>query len=206
MHRLSPVLAAVVVLASACSGSASDGAVESTTAPTTVDSAATTSTVTTSTVTTSSADTPTTAASTATDGDTNQLAERSGCTPGEGPLPDGEWFGFITAADPATATVDFDLACWFTGEAANAASDEDGGEVPVPNDYFIRNASDQVRTLGVATDATIRYLVDTGDGTTLTEVDLAVWAAARDESSDRPGVWLTVVDGDVVTIDEQYVP
>jgi hypothetical protein len=141
-----------------------------------------------------------------TSADVNLLADGSGCTPGPGPLPDGRWFGFVDSIDPAAMTIDFDLACWFTGEAADIASGDDGGEVPVPNDYYIRNASDQIRTLDFGENPSIRYLASTGDPTTLTDTTVDAWAAARAGDAFRPGVWLTVQFGRVVAAEEQFVP
>ncbi|RMH86193.1 MAG: hypothetical protein D6683_00900, partial [Actinomyces sp.] len=80
--------------------------------------------------------------------DVTALAEGSGCTPGTDTLPDGEWFGYVT--DTAPDAVTFDLACWFTGDAAALAAAEDGEESPPPNDYYIRNRSSRLRTVPVA--------------------------------------------------------
>ena len=42
-----------------------------------------------------------------------------------------------------------------TGEAAVSAAREDSGEVPPPNDYWVRNENDLLRTLPVSTDARV---------------------------------------------------
>lgn len=74
-----------------------------------------------------------------------QLPEASQCSPGTDTLPDGLWFGYFgTVLDES---LEFDLACWFTGQAAIRAATEDGAESPPPNDYYIRNSSDTLRTI-----------------------------------------------------------
>jgi hypothetical protein len=165
---------------------------------------AVTSTTTAPTTTTSS--TTTTSAATTTTIDTNSLAEGSGCTPGGAGLGDGVWFGFVDSAN-ATA-IEFDLACWFTGDAAALAAAEDGEESPPPNDYYIRNVNPQLRTISVATGTDVFWLPDIGDPSTQTTVPYADWLTGRTArgSGYQPGVWLTIAGGEIVHIEEQYVP
>jgi hypothetical protein len=132
------------------------------------------------------------------------FALRSGCTPGTDELPDGEWFGYVAGATPAD--VSFDLACWFSGPAAEQAAAEDGEESPPPNDYYVRNVNAMVRAVPVAAVAEVSWLPNTGDPTTATTVDYATWLAQRDSRDFQPGVWLTVTDGSVTFIEEQFVP
>ncbi|MDH3540530.1 MAG: GerMN domain-containing protein [Acidimicrobiia bacterium] len=137
-------------------------------------------------------------------GSTEDLASRSGCTPGTGELPDGEWFGFVN--DVTEDAVIFDLACWFTGTAAEQAAAEDGEESPPPNDYYVRNVNATLRTVPVAAGAEVNWLPDTGDPTTATTVDFMTWLAQRDSRLFQPGIWLTVADGSVTFVEEQFVP
>lgn len=136
---------------------------------------------------------------------TNERASGSGCTPPTGNgLPDGRWFGFVDA--PQADELSFDLACWFSGTAAVAAADEDGEESPPPNDYHIRNQSDLLRTLPVDPSTEVAWLPDPGDPESYEVVTYAFW---RDEQSDRgfaPGIWVNIEDGQVISIEEQYVP
>lgn len=136
-------------------------------------------------------------------GSTEDFASRSGCTPGTPDLPDGEWFGYI---DASAADVTFDLACWFTGTAAERAAAEDGQESPPPNDYYVRNLNSTLRIVPVAPDAEVDWLPDIGDPATATKVDYVTWVAARVARSFQPGVWLTVANGMVTFIEEQFVP
>lgn len=134
---------------------------------------------------------------------TNELASGSGCTPGTAVLPDGEWFGYVDTA--AGSNLEFDLACWFSGVPAADAAAEDGSESPPPNDYYVRNQSAARRTVAVSDTAEVQQLVDAG-GPDLTTVTYAEWSAGWGSLDYQPGVWLTIKDGKVATIVEQYVP
>lgn len=154
--------------------------------------------------TTTLAPTTTTASSTTIPEDTNQLASGSGCTPGSETLPDGEWFGFVD--DIGDTTLFFDLACWFTGDAAIIASAEDGEESPPPNDYYVRNQSDLIRELQVGPDVPVDFYPD-GDPANYFVTTFAEWdSLADDRGGFFFGVWVTIEEGDVTRIVEQWVP
>ena len=137
-------------------------------------------------------------------GSIEDFASGSGCTPGTTELPDGEWFGYV--GDVTATDLTFDLACWFTGPAAEQAAAEDGQESPPPNDYYVRNVNTTVRTAPAAAGAEVKWLPNTGDPTTATTVDYVTWLAERESRDFQPGVWLTVADGMVTFVEEQYVP
>jgi hypothetical protein len=216
LHRSVLLTTVVLVLATSCS-SDGDGAsttsststtlVTTTTAATTTTTEGTTTTAAPATTTTGSETTTTTRAPTTTTTstpDTNSLASGSGCTPGTTTsLPDGEWFGYVD--DASAARLSFDLACWFTGDAAAQAAAEDGEESPPPNDYYVRNVNPGLRTLSVAGSATVAWLPNPGDPSTAT-VPYADWLTDRTARSYQPGVWLTITGGAITTIEEQYVP
>lgn len=122
-------------------------------------------------------------------------ASGSGCTPGDGTLPDGWWYGSLDG--PVTDEVTFDLACHYVGAAAEAEAASRGDEVL--NDYYVVNENEALRTIPVAEDATARC-VEMGAVVSEvecdpTEVDGSMWA-----------VWLRVADGQVDRIVEQYAP
>jgi hypothetical protein len=128
----------------------------------------------------------------------------SGCTPGtDGTLPEGHWFGFVvsTAAD----SLEFDLACWFSGQAAIDASAEDGEESPPPNDYYVRNENELTRTVVVWSDADVLFY-PTGDPTSETHGSFDNWTDAIAHRGYVFGVWLDVIDGEATVIAEQWVP
>lgn len=198
---------ALVLVLAACGGdSAGSTTVPPTTDATPVTTTTTSATTSTSTPTTTTTQATTTTSVTTTTIDTNTLAEGSGCTPGGDELPDGEWYGLVVSA--AAGSIDFDLACWFTGEAAVLASAEDGEESPPPNDYYVRNVNAQLRTLDVSATAEVAWLPNVGDPSGEESLTYAEWLDAREARGVdlQPGVWIVVEEGSVTSIREQYVP
>jgi hypothetical protein len=131
-------------------------------------------------------------------------ASGSGCSPGDGAtLPEGEWFGFVQST--SASSIEFDLACWFTGEAAVDAAAEDGEESPPPNDYYIRNDNPLIRSLAVSSAAEVTWY-PTGDPASEAVVSFEEWAEEVVGRGFMFGVWLDVIDGQVLEIREQWVP
>jgi hypothetical protein len=130
-----------------------------------------------------------------------------------------ERFGYIRSVSTAgpTATLAFDEAEFLTGDEAQHAAEEDGaippGE-PVPNDYYVRNPDKSTETLRVAADAeiTARRCSLCRDGQPGNVEDfLASFMKTGQTYADpyrgaKSQYWLTIEDGTVVAIDEQYVP
>lgn len=144
----------------------------------------------------------------------------TGATGETGPPPaeldDGEHFGFVEEVDPGGGTLVLDLAYFLTGEAANEAAAEHGDEVPVPNDYYIVNDNDRLRTLTLADDVELSLLDWNDCCDERFEGDLETFARAIDEGMvESDGFvyqgtlspyWLIVEDGVIVRIEEQYLP
>jgi hypothetical protein len=130
--------------------------------------------------------------------------EGSGCTPGPGELDDGEWFGHVVTG--TEAEMEFDLACWFTGDAAVRAAAEDGEESPPPNDYYVRSVNAATRTLEVVAKAEVVWYPEFGDPTSEARTTYEDWIVQTEDRGFVPGVWLEVEDGVVVSIREQWVP
>ena len=145
-----------------------------------------------------------------------QTSTQPAPTPGPSPT---EHFGYIRSVSTAgpAATLAFDEAEFLTGDAAQKAAEEDGVVAPgetVPNDYYIRNRDQTTQTLRIANDAKITAkrcpLCRHGrDG----ELDpfLASFMKGRQTFADPYRgkyslYWLTIRDGEVAAIDEQYVP
>ena len=142
----------------------------------------------------------------------------------ESPLPapspeleDGHHFGFIRSIDPEGATLVLDLAYFLTGEEANQASEEHGGENPVPNDYYIVNDNPKLRTLALSPDLEIDLLdwdhccdqffrADLDDfATAMAANDITTIDGRLYYGSVSP-YWLDVEGGVVTRIQEQYLP
>jgi len=128
----------------------------------------------------------------------------SGCSPGAGPLPDGVWFGYVY--DQGTASVEFDLACFYFGDIAYTKGAEDGEEVD--DDYYVRNHNATTRTVPVEPTATVYEI----DATTIDFVPVPFSAWPLDPTgyiacpSDWCGVWLFINGGVTTEILEQYTP
>jgi hypothetical protein len=141
----------------------------------------------------------------------------TGATHTEAELEDGEHFGFVRSVDPDAKTMVFDLAYFLTGDEANAEAASRGLETPVPNDYFIVNDNPKLRTLALSPDLELALLDWNRCCDRFVEGDLAVFAAAV-ESGEIATIgdqiyygslspyWLTVQDGAVTRIEEQYLP
>jgi hypothetical protein len=210
MQGRSLVVAAMVVLG-ACSGgeagTTTTDVAEPSTAPASTTTVVTTTTAATTTAPSTTVPAPTTTAApaTTTTTDTNALASGSGCTPGSDDLPDGEWFGYVIGADGDT--IDFDLACWFSGDAADLAAAEDGEESPAPNGYYIRNVNPQVRTVEVSPTVEVLAMANIGDPATEGPMAFDDWVALRVADAEVPmDVWIVIEDDLVVSITEQYRP
>lgn len=135
-------------------------------------------------------------------------ATGSGCAPGDDDLPDGVWFGVMKAV--SDVDIGFDLACWFSGDAANEAAAEDGfEEIPVPNDYYIRNEVDTLRTVPVDPDAVIHWY-PAGGNLELSVIPWGEWVDDPEGFIDCPGewciAWLYINDGVVTEVVQQYTP
>jgi len=143
---------------------------------------------------------------------------------------DGRYFGYVQAVDAESQpqTISFDVAQFFFGKAVQRAAEEDGAVAPgepVSNDHYERNPVSEAQTLKLATDA----LVTAAQPVTRLAVpreararcrsgcragiplDLEDFFGSFEKKPDRRSavgdpVWVTIRDGRVVKIDEQYFP
>ena len=137
-------------------------------------------------------------------------------------LADGRHFGFLKGIDETQRALIFDLAEFFSGEAATRAGREDGaideGDT-ASNDYYIRNQNPRLRVLGYSPSVT----VTAGSGCERdSTVEVCTYMAYdfpsllnRLRNPDAPmngvneeglRVWLTVADGVVTHIENPYFP
>ncbi len=148
-------------------------------------------------------------------------------------LPDAtEQFAFLKRI--STTDIDVDFAEWLTGEEANEAARLDGAISPgeeVPNDFYIRNTDRDLRTLSLAPDVSVVLVTAaTGpvsqvplgleDWVSLFKADGTPWDPEVESvpvfppphfdffgaSSVYGPYWLTIHDGIVVQIRQQYIP
>jgi hypothetical protein len=128
----------------------------------------------------------------------------SGCVVG-GVLTDGMWFGYVEAISGGEIT--FDLACFFTGTAAQDAAAADGDEAI---DFYIRNQNPATFTVPLDPGGTAYWLDATGDLTPL-PIPMGDWPMPsppgyQECPHDFCSVWLFMNDGEVTELVEQYLP
>jgi len=132
------------------------------------------------------------------------------------PLEDGRHFGYVRSVDPDAGAIEFDLAYFLSGQEANAAYQAAGGTGPVPNDHFVVNDNPLLRTLTLAPDVRLRLLDWNHCCETFFDGDLTPFAQAIEQQADvtngdliyrgQSSWWVTVQNGVVTEIEEQYSP
>ena len=125
--------------------------------------------------------------------------------PGE-PLADGRHAVHIAGVSADDGTVTVDVVQWLEGaEADDAYAAETGDTSGAPNDYYIRNASDELRTLPLRTDLVNVAFTDTG--VMAHDLSVAELPSYLTRRGDVDAVfWITVEDGAVRRLVEQYRP
>jgi hypothetical protein len=133
-------------------------------------------------------------------------------------LQDGRHPAFLVQFDVPGRRVTFDLIQFLVGEEAIAAYREDGRANPEdpdpPNDYYIRNVNPRLRTLPISGEAAVtvvRLGEPSGSGSvpwTLAELPrhLSERGTGPEGQLSWSPYWLTVQDGVIVALDEQYLP
>jgi hypothetical protein len=132
-------------------------------------------------------------------------------------LEDGRHFGYVRAVDPGAGTIEFDLAYFLTGKEADQALQEATGATGhVPNDVFVVNDNQLLRSLPLAPDVRLRLLDWNHCCETFFDGDLSLFAQAIEEQADvtdgdliyrgQSSWWITIENGLVTQIEEQYSP
>jgi hypothetical protein len=131
-------------------------------------------------------------------------------------LPDGRHAVFLHAIDVDAGTLTVDVVQFLTGQAAADAYRRDHPEDPdgPPNDYYIVNENPRLRTLTVAGSLHVRLVrleeTGTADLEDATWLELPGYFAPWQEH-DLDGLhpnpfWVTLVEGLIVGLEEQYLP
>jgi hypothetical protein len=126
-------------------------------------------------------------------------------------LADGRHPAYIHGVGLRDATVTFDVIQFFVGDDAVRAAVEDGHSPDdVDDDVWIRNTNSRLRTRPISPDAEVYVLAASGEPT-LEQINLGTFAAqvsegAFDEAGDYEIFWLSVRDGIVVRIEQQFMP
>ncbi len=134
-------------------------------------------------------------------------------TTSTGVIEDGRSFVFLKAVAnlDTTPNLTFDLGYFLTGEEANQAAADRGDEVPVPNDYYIINDNPKLRTVPIDPAAEILVYDWAKCCDSYTSITLERFAGyAADPTRRFHGIssphWITVENGVIVKIEEQYLP
>lgn len=131
-------------------------------------------------------------------------------------LPDGRHPVYLTRLDVPRRQLTFDLVQFLTGVQAKQAWLKDHPDEPdgPPNDYYIVNDNPKLRTLPIAGTVQVKVVDLTGPGG-LSMVPIALADLPGHLSRDpNPGAgrlwpapfWLTVEHGQIVAMEEQYIP
>ena len=150
-------------------------------------------------------------------GSTTGASGTSGAVAPPTDLEDGRHFCYVRRVDPATSTIRFDLAYFYSGDEANRIAAERGDETPVPNDYYIVNDNPLLRVVTLAKDVVVYGSLGlnsyTGDSTVDPKKHTVTQLLGYLGTSDgKHAAWKLVYggggsSGGVVTrIDEQYFP
>ena len=150
-------------------------------------------------------------------GSTTGASGTSGAVAPPTDLEDGRHFGYVRRVDPATSTIRFDLAYFYSGDEANRIAAERGDETPVPNDYYIVNDNPRLRRLALAPDVDIEVFDWNRCCDETVQVDVTTFTQALAAGADgietdghliRGGsqYWITLNDGVVTKIEEQFLP
>ena len=121
----------------------------------------------------------------------------------------GTYAARIAAVDPAARSISFDVVQWLVGPDAVAAFQQDNpGETEgPPNDYYVVNLNDEVRTAPVGENANVllvRLAEDSSVGVSAgTVAELPAYLAA---GFPEDIYWLSFGGGQVIEICEQYRP
>lgn len=130
-------------------------------------------------------------------------------------LDDGRHPVYVTGIDVPSRTLTVDLIQFLTGDAARRAYAEDHPEDPEgpPNDYYIVNDNPRLRTIPVAAGVAVSVVWLGGGGAESEEIEFGELPDYFAGNPDPGGpnlwfapFWVTVQDGTVVSMEEQFIP
>jgi hypothetical protein len=131
-------------------------------------------------------------------------------------LPDGTYFVRLTdiqGGEEGPLLLQYDLAYFLTGEEANQAAADRGMETPVPNDYFIVNDNPKLRLTPLEGVYSVKYIPE-GSGLSTPvkahEAQFLGWMGETVQTDfppkDTSWWWITIQNGSVTKIQQQYLP
>jgi len=131
-------------------------------------------------------------------------------------LPDGTYFVRLTdiqGGEEGPLQLQYDLAYFLTGVEANQAAADRGMETPVPNDYFIVNDNPKLRLTPLEGVYAVKYIPE-GSGLSTPvkahEAQFLGWMGDTVQTDfppqDTAWWWITIQNGSVTKIQQQYLP
>lgn len=127
---------------------------------------------------------------------------------------DGRHFCYVrgVATEAGETIITVDYADLLTGAEANAAATAAGEESPPPNDYYISNVNPKLRAFSVKPGIFVTLTASAGHGVDGEDVSLGEWhdfyagITPGMEGVQHVPYWITIADGIVIEIEEQYLP
>jgi hypothetical protein len=131
-------------------------------------------------------------------------------------LPDDTYFvqlSGLEGGEEGPPVVVYDLAYFLTGEQANQEAAARGMETPVPNGYFIVNDNPKLRRTPLSDSFSVKYIPE-GSGTSTPEkahqAQFLGWLGGSVQTdfppADTSWWWITIANGQITTIKQQYLP
>jgi hypothetical protein len=129
-------------------------------------------------------------------------------------LSDGRYFVRLTdiqGGEEGPLLLQYDLAYLLTGDEANQAAADRGLETPVPNDYLIVNDTHKLRLTLLAGTYGVKYIPE-GNCCQLVKAYIArfyEWMGQTNQTDfppkDTSWWWITIANGEVTQIKQQYL-
>ncbi len=131
-------------------------------------------------------------------------------------LPDGRYFVQLTdiqGGEEGPLLLQYDLAYFLTGEEANQAAVDRGLDTPGPNDYVIVNDNPKLRLTPLEGVYSVKYIPE-GSGLSSPvkahEAQFLGWMGESVQTDfppkDTSWWWVTIENGSVTKIEQQYLP
>jgi len=136
--------------------------------------------------------------------------------PGSDKLPDDTYFvqlSDLQGGEDGPPVIAYDLAYFLTGEQADQEAAARGMETPVPDGYFIVNDNDKLRTAPLADTFSVKYIPEGSGASSPVKAHAAQflgWLGGSVQtdfpSKDTSWWWITIADGQVTLVQQQYLP
>jgi hypothetical protein len=131
-------------------------------------------------------------------------------------LPDGTYFvqlSDLQGGEEGPLLVVYDLASFLTGEQADQEAAARGMETPVPNGYFIVNDNPKLRTTPLSDAFSVKYIPEGSGVSTPVKAHRSQflgWLSGSIQTDfppkDTSWWWITIDNGEITTITQQYLP